>query len=937
MSDNAVDLEILLQVKDALNALKDFSANAEKETKKSQSAFDSLKKVAVGLVAVFAAKEVLDFFGGGIEAANAQEQAMALLSQQMELTGSYSDEAAKSFADFADSMEKSTKYGDDVIVGQLAVAKSFGISNDAAQDLVKAATELSAVTGDSLDSSVKKLGLTYSGVTGKLDEQVPALKGLTKEALASGEAIKIITDRFGGSAAAEINTFAGATLQAKNAFGNFQESFGTAIIQNKAVVAAIKGVTAIFGTLQEIVESNSEVMDSFITGGLQALAAVISATVDVVYFFVRGFEGLVNITNLATVGFLELATFFHTVWRETIGRAYELLLDFAQGIVEVIGSIPGVGEAMGAIGVDVDAASSKIGDFRSGLTTMLDEGLKSTEGVRDGMAEFAVATNDTFESVNAGFEKFQGSVDGAAQSVFDADGKIVDSSKKANKARQDFARGTEQDAKELEKLREEAKKFAASVQMDVANEQQKLVLKLNESAAKIQEFVKAHVMSEKQGAALRTQIEADTIAKLEKLRDDDVKKSAEQAKAAADAARAEVEQITSKPFEFLVKAKTEDFLDPKKLAAAGTGFMAKALDGAAGAKSAISEIGGGIADSFMPGIGGAVSGILGKMSEGPEATKAMIKGFVDAIPDIVTAIAESAPVIVESLVDSLINEGGIVKIAVALARAMVGEALFKSIGKQLGIDFGSSLNASNIGQTIGNAFSNVFRNAFSAIVDSGFLQKLLPNFSGAADAFIQPVRALFNGDIKGAITGAIEGPFKVASQMLPGAIREPFEKFVSKIKNAFSDFFDFKFKLPSFPTPKWIQPFIDAIEALTGFGGFGGGGKGKLTGIPGSPIATGGIIPDGHPDDDFFARLTSNERVVPVRENESLAPLLADYNAGRLSVGGGGSDSAMLAMLGQILEAVTAPITTSAQVQFNQQTLADIMLNLQRRNARLSA
>lgn len=925
---NAVELAINVDTEKAIRSIQKFEGEAKASTGGVEKAFGALKGIAVAAVAVFAGKQVLDFFSSGIEAANAQQQAVAQLGQQLQLTGEFSDEAVTRFSAFADEMERTSKFGDDVVLSQIAVAKSFGVSNDQAEKLVKGAIELSAATGDNLESSVKKLGLTFSGVTGKLDEQIPALKGLSKQALASGEAIDIVLKRFGGSAESEINTFAGATLQADNAFGNLAEAFGKVIIENPALIAAVKGVTDIFGVLQSLVEENGDAMSSFISGGVQVLAVAFSTAVDVVYFFVRGFEGLINVVNLASVGFLELASFFAGVWRETIGRAYELLLDFAQGVVGVIENIPGVGAAMGAMGLDADAASSKIGDLRAGLTTMLDDGVSSIDGVRDGMTNFAVATNDTFESVNAGFDTFQSAVDGASQKIFDADNKVADSGKKAMGVRSQAAKQAVVDQKELEKLAAEAQKLIADLTQDSLDEVGKISVKYREQLDAVDKFYKAGVIGAQQAAQLREQAEVNLVAKIAAIREKENQAAIEATKKAAEEQRKAVEEQAANPIAFLIKkididkSAMSEFSTEVSL---GMGALSKILDGKNGAKAMVADAAGAIGDAFMPGIGGAVGGIVSKLAEGPEATKEFIKGFVEGMPDIITAVAESMPVVVESLVDTLINEGGIIKIGIALAKAFLGVEIFKSIGKQLGIDMTAQFDVGKLGRILGDAFKG-----------------MLPDFGGMGKAFgdmlTAPVRQLFQGDVKGAIMSAFMAPLNLITTMLPASIRAPFEQVIERIKGVFSNVLSsqiaaLKRVFDGFKSV--VNFFSDIFDQIAGLfenlpGGGGGGTVSKALGVN-VGFAEGGIVPSGFPNDSFPARLTSGERIIRPDDSATLTSMLQAFEGG--SLGGGGND-VMTALLARILAAVENPMTVVSSVDFKGQTLANIMLQLSRQNAR---
>jgi hypothetical protein len=201
-----------------------------------------------------------DFLKESIKASAEQEAALNRLAQSLRSTGSFSQQAVEDFAQFASELQKTSVFGDEVVIGQLAIAKSLGATNQQAKDLVQAAANLSATFGGSLEENVMKLGKTLSGVTNReLSKTLPELRGLSEEALRTGEAIKIVNDRFGGAAASELNTYAGQTTALSNAFSDLQEELGAFVTSSESVNGLISIATGLFQEItQEIVDYNAE-------------------------------------------------------------------------------------------------------------------------------------------------------------------------------------------------------------------------------------------------------------------------------------------------------------------------------------------------------------------------------------------------------------------------------------------------------------------------------------------------------------------------------------------------------------------------------------------------------------------------------------------------------------------------------------------------------
>lgn len=771
MADNAVNLEILVEIQDALKRLGDFEKKSAESLGSVEKAFGAIKTAAVAAVGIIAGREVIRFFKEGIDSAVAQEQALAKLATQLEQTGENTDEAIKAFSDLGDALEKTSKFEDDAVIAAGALAKSFGLTNDQALELTKASVELASVTGDSLDSATRKLALTYSGVTGKLDEQVPAVKALTKAQLANGDAVKIILDRYAGSAQREIQTFSGSIGQTEKAFGNLQEALATSIIQSPVVIAAIQAVGEGFGRLQAYVDDNKAAIDGFVSGTVKALAVGVPIAVDATGLLIKAFQGLTLAGSLVFSGLLDVTATFGKAYQATIGVVQDATLGFVESIVKVASETPLLSEGFGLIGVSLEDSAAAVTTFREGYSSAISEGIAGTEALRDKTAQFAVDAIDKFGSFNQSFDAFAAGVTDVTQGIFDADEKVIASGKKVAAARRDVVRATAQDAKELEKARDEAKKFLEGVANDAAGEAEKLLNKRAQDLARLREFQEKGVISAQEAADAEVRIREVAQQKVDKIFDEEDAKYAAQLKERLDKFRQTVSEAAATPFKAVVgevQVAPAALQGLESTVGATVGTLGKILDGKAGAKSLIAEGAGAFADSFIPGIGGAVGSIVGKLAEGPEATKEFIKGFIDGVPDIVVAIAESAPVVVEALVDSLVNEGGMIRIAAALLKAISGEAVLKSIGKQLGIDVGEAFNADNLGKTLGGAFTSVLPD-FPALFRASF------------EAGMEPIRRLFNGDVKGALDAAIRGPFDAVRASLPAAIREPFDAAIGKL------------------------------------------------------------------------------------------------------------------------------------------------------------
>lgn len=273
MADNKVSIELTIEDVAAMKSLENFSKKINRATKdttdfgkKADDAFkkggdsakgmfkelsdgasvgfgELVKGVTIANLAssaiVGVAQGIKAFVADSVGAAMEQENAVNRLAAALRRSGQYSEEAMASLQGFALEMQNTTVHGDEAIINQLAFAKSLGLTNTQAKDLVGAAVQLSAALGMNLESAVKNLGKSYSGLSGELGEALPALRTLSAESMKAGGAIRLVNEQFAGAAQAEMNTYAGVVSSLGSSYTTMQEELGFLITRNDAFKASL--------------------------------------------------------------------------------------------------------------------------------------------------------------------------------------------------------------------------------------------------------------------------------------------------------------------------------------------------------------------------------------------------------------------------------------------------------------------------------------------------------------------------------------------------------------------------------------------------------------------------------------------------------------------------------------------------------------------------
>jgi len=177
------------------------------------------KAVGIATGAYFGARGLISGLSTVVQLSAEQELAEKKLSTALGRT-------SKSLLEQASALQKVTTFGDEAIISQQAFLASLNFSEERIKEIIPLALDLSSATGMALDSAVRNVSKTFSGLQGELGELIPQLKELTQEELKAGGALEVISELMGGSAQENTETLAGKLEQTRNAVLDAGESLG---------------------------------------------------------------------------------------------------------------------------------------------------------------------------------------------------------------------------------------------------------------------------------------------------------------------------------------------------------------------------------------------------------------------------------------------------------------------------------------------------------------------------------------------------------------------------------------------------------------------------------------------------------------------------------------------------------------------------------------
>lgn len=210
----------------------------------------------------------------------------------------------------AAELQSRSVLGDEAVIGQQAYLASLGMTEEQIGRVIEASAQLSAATGMTLDSAVKNLAKTFGGLTGELGESIPKLKELTVEQLKNGEAVDFILENYKGFAESAAQTALGPLRQLNNAWGDFLEQIGAAMMPFATKVT--RALTVVVQMLQSPSPAMKQVL--VVVAGLAAaigpLSLGIGAVVKVLPMFSAGLTALLSPVGLVVAAIVALGAAF---------------------------------------------------------------------------------------------------------------------------------------------------------------------------------------------------------------------------------------------------------------------------------------------------------------------------------------------------------------------------------------------------------------------------------------------------------------------------------------------------------------------------------------------------------------------------------------------------------------------------------------------------
>jgi len=431
MAETSIKISLELADKAAQKALSDFVSGTDKAGKSldklKNSGTSTFNEITVGIgksIGIFeifagnlAANVVVGSFNAmsaaasslfstfivdGVKAAQDAQDALNSLNVALAQSGIYSKKTSQDFVEFAEQLQATTTFEDDIIIKNAALLQSMAqLSEDGLKKATVAALDLSAGLNKDLSTATEALAKAANGNTTALQKMGFEIRKGNTDAETFANALKAVEERVGGAAASKVNTYSGAVAQASHAFGNLTEEIGNVIIKNPAVIQVINEVSNIFRELTDVTKQSSGAFTQLVGGGLSSFLSISAFVVSMADVLVRVFQTVYGVVQAVSVVILPLS-YALTVLSDGFQAANEQIKKFGQDTTKNLTALGKSGDGVLAkMSEDLlrlkEASDRGMEALSTGAAKTVEPVNKTTAAVR-GLSEETKRSNDRLRS-----------------------------------------------------------------------------------------------------------------------------------------------------------------------------------------------------------------------------------------------------------------------------------------------------------------------------------------------------------------------------------------------------------------------------------------------------------------------------------------------------------------------------------------------------------
>jgi len=221
--------EIEISVKDGFS----------KESKQVEKSMFNMQNAIRAVGAAIAGAAIVKGLKSSVAAFVEEEKQIVRQRAALRGLGIESELATKRMTEFATEMQRSTRFGNESVLATTTLLTQFGLVGEELEQTTKAAADLSSALGVDLQTSTRLLARAFEGDVGSLKRYGIDIKQAEFEAKGFAAVLDEIEGKFGGTAQAEAESYAGQLEILKNEFTDLTKVVGeitVSIIQKTGVL-----------------------------------------------------------------------------------------------------------------------------------------------------------------------------------------------------------------------------------------------------------------------------------------------------------------------------------------------------------------------------------------------------------------------------------------------------------------------------------------------------------------------------------------------------------------------------------------------------------------------------------------------------------------------------------------------------------------------------
>ena len=209
-------------------------ADAKKAIEDTLDPIEAMKEVLgeIGLMATSGAAiwGLVEFGKESLVEFGKLEESSVRLSTAMKTLGIYTDDAFGQMQKFAEEMQQKSAFDKVAIQDMSSLLTTFGLYGKKLEEVAEGAMNLAVARHMDLNSAAMLLGRAYDGNTTMLKRYGIQIQDTGSVSGNFAEVMRLVNERFGGAAAAQVGTYNGQIAQMTHNFDDLKQKIGAELL-----------------------------------------------------------------------------------------------------------------------------------------------------------------------------------------------------------------------------------------------------------------------------------------------------------------------------------------------------------------------------------------------------------------------------------------------------------------------------------------------------------------------------------------------------------------------------------------------------------------------------------------------------------------------------------------------------------------------------------